>query len=67
MGWDYAIGNDKPKRKILTALKRDLAKVGSLDLDRDPVERALEGVSGGREHHLLLDLRVIGGPDRRDQ
>ena len=46
---------------------RDLAKVCSLDLDRDARERAFESVSGGREHHLLLNLCVIGGPDRCDQ
>ena len=46
---------------------RDLAEVCSLDLDRDARERALERISGGREHHLLLNLCVIRRPDRCDQ
>ena len=44
-----------------------LGVVGALDLRGDTDERATEGVLRRREQHLLLDLRVIRGPDGQDE
>ncbi len=51
--------NERRFEKLRTAFMGDLAEVRSLNFEGNTDERASQGILGGCEQHLVLDLSVV--------